>query len=70
MKEVHIAGKKLALSKNEIREAQRIVAWLGQDRTAAQRAADIWMRSAYGAQVDRRKAAVRAMGLSDTVAFL
>ncbi len=68
---VKIGAVELKLNKNEVREVQRMqleIKLVSKD--SAQRSADIFMRSAYGPQVERRKAAVRALGLSDTVAFL
>lgn len=65
-----IGEVELQLNKNEVREAQRLQAF-ANEKEYAQRSADIWIRSAPAtAAQDRRMAEARALGLSDTVAFL
>ncbi|OHD25428.1 MAG: hypothetical protein A2Y38_12770 [Spirochaetes bacterium GWB1_59_5] len=68
---VKIGEVELKLTKNEAKEAQRLEAFRRVEKEYAQRSADIWIRSApTTAAQDRRKAVARALGLSDTVAFL
>lgn len=67
---VKIGEVELKLNKNEVCEAQRLQTF-ASEKEYAQRSADIWIRSApTTAAQDRRKAVARALGLSDTVAFL
>lgn len=59
------------LNKNETKELARIQAEKMFSTEGAQRAADIWMRSApTTAAKQRRQAAVKAIGLNDTIQFL
>lgn len=59
------------LKKNETKEFQRIKAFVTVDREYAQRSADIWMRSAFSATAkERRKVAVKALGLVDEIQYL
>lgn len=72
MQTMTINGVQIQLNNNEAKEAHRIAT---EARTAgpdyAQRSVDIWMRSAPNDKAaERRKAIARALGLSDTVAFL
>lgn len=61
----------MELNKNEIKETQRIAGFVAMDKEYAQRAADVWMRSAPSATAQaRRKAAVKELGLSDEIKFL
>lgn len=70
MAKVIINNVEVELNKNEAKELVRINSFI-LERDYAQRSADIWMRSAPNAtSQQRRKAAVRALGLSDEIKFL
>lgn len=80
MVKVQIGAVSVNLNKNEAKEVERLSGEVqyvksngnkAEDKEALQRHADIWMRSAP-TQVaqDRRKLAVRALGLSDEIKFL
>lgn len=59
------------VTKNEGKEVQRLKDLIGHNREQAERASDIWMRSAPDDKAAaRRKAVCRALGLPDTVRFL
>lgn len=59
------------LTKADQKEAARINVIKGHNPELAQKCADIWMRSAPTKAIeDRRKEAVRNMGLSDTIEFI
>ena len=71
MQKLNINRSIVEVTKNEGKEVQRLKALIDHNREHAQRAADIWMRSAPDDKAaERRKAVARALGLSDTVAFL
>ena len=71
MQKLNINRSIVEVTKNEGKEVQRLEALLEASREQAERAADIWMRSAPDDKAqERRKAVCRALGLSDTVAFL
>lgn len=71
MQKLNINRSIVEVTKNEAKEVQRLKMLAAADRGQAQRAADIWMRSAPDDKAqERRKAVARALGLSDTVAFL
>ena len=71
MHKVNINRVVVEVTKNEGKELQRLKMLAAADRGQAQRAADVWMRSAPNDKAqERRKAVCRALGLSDTVAFL
>ena len=71
MQKLNINRSIVEVTKNEGKEVQRLKALLEASREHAQRAANIWMRSAPDDKAqERRKAVCRALGLSDTVAFL
>lgn len=71
MQTITINGVKLQLNKNEVKEAHRIATMRVAGPEYAQRAVDIWMRSApTTAAQERRKAVARAMKLSDEIKFL
>ena len=71
MHKVNINRVVVEVTKNEGKELQRLKMLAAADRGQAQRAADVWMRSAPNDKAqERRKAVARALGLSDTVAFL
>lgn len=71
MQKLNINRSIVEVTKNEGKEVQRLKALLEASREQAERAADIWMRSAPDDKaVARRKAVCRALGLPDTVRFL
>ena len=71
MQKLNINRSIVEVTKNEGKEVQRLKALLEASREQAERAADIWMRSAPNDKAqERRKAVCRALGLSDTGAFL
>lgn len=80
MVKVQIGSTSVSLNKNEAKEVERLSGEAlyvknngnkAEDKEALQRHADIWMRSApTTAAQDRRKAAVKALGLSDEIKFL
>ena len=71
MQKLNINRSIVEVTKNEGKEVQRLKALLEASREQAERSADIWMRSAPDDKAqERRKAVCRALGLSDTVAFL
>ena len=71
MQKLNINRSIVEVTKNEGKEVQRLKALIDHNREQAERAADIWMRSAPDDKAqERRKAVARALGLSDTVAFL
>lgn len=71
MQKLNINRSIVEVTKNEGKEVQRLKALLEASWEQAERAADIWMRSApTTAAQERRKAVARALGLSDTVRFL
>jgi hypothetical protein len=71
MQKLNINRSIVEVTKNEGKEVQRLKDLIGHNREQAERAADIWMRSAPDDKAqERRKAVCRALGLSDTVAFL
>ena len=71
MQKLNINRSIVEVTKNEGKEVQRLKALLEDSREQAERAADIWMRSAPNDKAqERRKAVACAFGLSDTVAFL
>ena len=71
MQKLNINRSIVEVTKNEGKEVQRLKALIDHNREHAQRAADIWMRSAPNDKAqERRKAVARALGLSDTLAFL
>lgn len=74
---VKVGSVELNLNKNEAKEVQHIADEvllcdaIDGNFEVAQRSADIWIRSAPDQKAqERRKAAVRALGLSDVVKFL
>ncbi len=68
--QIKINGQEVTLNKNEAKEVSRIAHELF-DKEYAQRTADIWMRSAPTKEAqERRKVAVRALGLSDVIQYL
>lgn len=73
MVKVTINNIVLTLNKNEVKEILRIQQAKNppySNPAYAQRSADIWMRSAPGDKaLERRKIAVRALGLSDVITF-
>lgn len=72
MVKVQVGAVTIELNKNEAREIKRIDTFKHcVNESEAQHVADIWMRSApTTAAQDRRKAAVRALGLSDEIKFI
>ena len=71
MHKMSINRQVVEVTKNEGKEVQRLKALIEHNREQAERAANIWMRSAPDDKAAaRRKAVCRALGLSDTVAFL
>lgn len=71
MHKMSINRQVVEVTKNEAKEAHRIASMRTAGPEHAQRAADIWMRSAPDDKAqERRKAVARALDLSDTVAFL
>ena len=71
MQKLNINSSIVEVTKNEGKEVQRLKMLIGHNPEHAQRAADVWMRSAPDDKAqERRKAVARALGLSDTVAFL
>lgn len=80
MVKVQIGSVSVNLNKNEAKEVERLSGELSyvknqgdkaEDKEIVQRHADIWMRSApTTAAQDRRKAAVKALGLSDVITFV
>lgn len=71
MQKLNINRSIVEVTKNEGKEVQRLKALLEASREQAERAADIWMRSAPDDKAaTRRKAVCRALGLPDTVRFL
>ena len=71
MQKLNINRSIVEVTKNEGKEVQRLKALLEASREQAERAADIWMRSAPDDKAaERRKAVARALGLSDTVRFI
>jgi hypothetical protein len=71
MHKMSINRQVVEVTKNEAKEAHRIASMRTAGPDYAQRSVDIWMRSApTTAAQERRKAVARALGLSDTVAFL
>jgi hypothetical protein len=71
MIKVQIGSVTVELNKNEVIEAARIKVFMPIDKAYSQSSADIWMRSAPSVTaMNRRKAAVRALGLSDEIKFL
>lgn len=71
MQKLNINRSIVEVTKNEGKEVQRLKALIDHNRKQAERAADIWMRSAPDDKAaGRRKAVCRALGLPDTVAFL
>jgi len=71
MQKLNINRSIVEVTKNEGKEVQRLKALIEHNREQAERAADIWMRSAPNDKAqERRKVVARALGLSDTVAFL
>ena len=71
MHKMSINRQVVEVTKNEAKEAHRIASMRTAGPEHAQRAADIWMRSAPNDKAqERRKAVACAFGLSDTVAFL
>lgn len=66
-----INNKSYPLTAAESKELDRIKNANLVSADYAQRSADVWMRSATnGAASSRRKAAVKALGLSDEIKFL
>lgn len=64
-------NRSIVEAKNEGKEVQRLKDLIEHNREQAERAADIWMRSAPDDKAAaRRKAVCRALGLPDTVRFL
>ena len=71
MQKLNINRSIVEVTKNEGKEVQRLKALLEANREQAERAADIWMRSAPDDKAAaRRKAVCQALGLPDTVRFL
>lgn len=71
MQKLNINRSIVEVTKNEGKEVQRLKALIDHNREQAERAADIWMRSAPDDKAaERRKAVCRALGLPDTVRFL
>ena len=71
MQKLNINHSIVEVTKNEGKEVQRLKALLEASLEQAERAADIWMRSAPDDKAAaRRKAVCRALGLPDTVRFL
>lgn len=71
MQKLNINRSIVELTKNEGKEVQRLKALIDHNREQAERAADIWMRSAPDDKAAaRRKTVCRALGLADTVRFL
>ena len=71
MQKLNINRSIVEVTKNEGKEVQRLKALLEASREQAERAADIWMRSAPDDKAaERRKAVCRALGLLDNVRFL
>ena len=71
MQKLNINRSIVEVTKNEGKEVQRLKALIEHNREQAERAADIWMRSAPNDKAaERRKAVCRALGLPDTVLFL
>lgn len=65
-----VALHDLKMNKNEKKEIMRIFSFIELEKEYAQRAADIWMRSApTDAAKTRRQAAVKLIGLSDVITF-
>ena len=66
-----ISRQVVEVTKNEAKEAHRIASMRTAGPEHAQRAADIWMRSAPDDKAAaRHKAVCRALSLPDTVRFL
>ena len=71
MQKLNINRSIVEVTKNEGKEVQRLKDLIEHNREQAERAADIWMRSAPDDKAAaRRKAVCRALGLPDTVRFL
>ena len=71
MQKLNINRSIVEVMKNEGKEGQRLKDIIEHNREQAERAADIWMRSAPDDKAAaRRKAVCRALGLPDTVRFL
>jgi hypothetical protein len=71
MQKLNINRSIVEVTKNEGNEVQRLKDIIEHNREQAERAADIWMRSAPDDKAAaRRKAVCRALGLPDTVRFL
>lgn len=71
MQKLNINRSIVEVTKNEGKEVQRLKALIDHNREQAERAADIWMRSAPDDKAqERRKAVCRALGLPDTVRFV
>lgn len=71
MQKLNINRSIVEVTKNEGKEVQRLKALIEHNREQAERAADIWMRSAPDDKAaERRKAVCRALGLPDTVRFI
>lgn len=71
MQKLNINSSIVEVTKNEGKEVQRLKDLIEHNREQAERAADIWMRSAPDDKAAaRRKAVCRALGLPDTVRFL
>lgn len=71
MQKLDINRSIVEVTKNEGKEVQRLKALIEHNREHAERAADIWMRSAPDDKAaERRKAVCRALGLPDTVRFI
>jgi hypothetical protein len=71
MQKLNINRSIVEVTKNEGKEVQRLKDLIEHSREQAERAADIWMRSAPNdAAAERREAVCRALGLPDTVRFV
>ena len=71
MQKLNINRSIVEVTKNEGKEVQRLKDLIEHNREQAERAANIWMRSAPDDKAAaRRKAVCRALGLPDTVRVL
>lgn len=68
MQKLNINRSIVEVTKNEGKEVQRLKALIDHNREHAERAADIWMRSApTTTALERRKSVARALKLSDQI---